>query len=449
MKKLFGTDGIRGRDGSYPLDKPTILKIGYAVARKLREETENPGIIIGRDTRESGSWIDEAVARGIVSGGAEAVHCGVITTPGLAYLTQREGFDAGIMISASHNPYHDNGIKLFSRNSMKLPDEIEMEIEKIIFSRKAEILEQGTFTKKEINGTKLREDYIDFLGGAVQDSNFLRNVSMVVDCANGSASAIAPEVFRSFTDRTLFIHNVPDGKNINLNCGSLHMESLIASVLKEKSDIGIAFDGDADRALFVNRHGKLIDGDHTMYSLALQLQRSNRLKNDTVVGTVMSNMWLEKRFASQNIRFIRANVGDKYVLQKMLENDLSLGGEQSGHIIFLDHLPSGDGILTSLKFLESTFGAGIDPVDAFSDITPFPQTIINVKVSSKPDLSTHPEISRTIREAETRLSDSGRILIRYSGTEPLARVMVEAEREEDVKKYATVIADEIRKHIGA
>jgi len=448
VKKLFGTDGIRGRDGEYPLDRPTVTKIGFAIAKKMSEQIENPKVIIGRDTRESGTWIDEAIAQGIVSAGATAVHCGIMTTPGLSYLTKREEFDAGVMISASHNPYHDNGIKIFSGNGMKLADETEIEIEKIILSHQG-ASEHRPFARHEVDGVRLKEDYIDFLCGVVQDSSFFRKLRIVIDCANGSASSLAPDVFRRLGDRALFIHSSPDGRNINLNCGSLHMESLISTVTEEQADLGIAFDGDADRALFIDRNGNLIDGDHTMYAAALKLRKEKKLRNDTVAGTVMSNMWLEKKLASHGISFIRANVGDKYVLEKMLEHGLTLGGEQSGHIIFLDHAPSGDGILTSLKFIESTFGMGVDPVDALSGIIPFPQLLINIRVSSRPDLSKHAAISQTIRDVEQKLSGNGRVLIRYSGTEPLARVMVEAEKEEDVRKFAHLIADEISKHIGA
>ncbi|MEW5806182.1 MAG: phosphoglucosamine mutase [Acidobacteriota bacterium] len=449
MKKLFGTDGIRGVDGQFPLDRKTVVRIGHAIAVKMRELADNPRVLIGRDTRESGNWIDEEIGRGLVSGGTFAIHCGVITTPGLAFLTKMERFDAGVMISASHNPYADNGIKIFSGNGMKLSDEMEVEIEKIILSDAAVPKQSENFVKKEIDGAKLIKDYTSFLYGIVKNRNALQHVSIVLDCGNGSASAIAPEIFSKLSQKAIFINYIPDGRNINLNCGSLHPDSLIRTVLSEKADIGIAFDGDADRAICVNRNGKIIDGDHIMYVTALQMKQNKNLKKNTIVGTVMSNMWLEKKLSMSGIRLIRTSVGDKYVLEKMLEYDLNLGGEQSGHVIFLDHATSGDGILTALKFLDSTFGNGTDPTAALAGIEPYPQILINVRVASRPDLQKHPEISVVIKEVEEKLAGNGRVLIRYSGTEPVARVMVEAEREEDVKRYASIIADAIRKQIGA
>ncbi len=449
VKKLFGTDGIRGVAGQYPLDKDTIQKTGYSLAKKLSEEHKDPEIIIGRDTRESGPWIDEAIAKGIINGGGRAVHCGIMTTPGLAFLTRKENFDAGVMISASHNPYYDNGIKIFSKEGMKLPDQVEKGIESLIFSDVKVPEFDQTHRKKEIDGEKLRDDYIRFLSSIIEEPEPLKDLKIIIDCANGSASAIAPIVFERLTNNLISTHNFPDGRNINLNCGSVHLKVLAEEMAKQKADIGIAFDGDADRALAVDRNGRLIDGDHIMYISALEMKRRGKLKNDTVAGTVMSNMWLEKNLSQEGIAFLRANVGDKYVLEKMVDHDLSLGGEQSGHIIFLDHAPTGDGILTALKLLEATFGRGLDPVEAFSDITPYPQVLLNVRVDSKPDLLKHPQISQTIHSAEEHLSDRGRILIRYSGTEPVARVMIEGKNKDDIGRWAKTIAEDIKKHIGA
>jgi phosphoglucosamine mutase len=449
VKKLFGTDGIRGVAGRYPLDRETIQKTGYSLAKKISEEHENPEIIIGRDTRESGPWIDEAIARGIINGGGQAIHCGIMTTPGLAFLTRKESFDAGVMISASHNPYLDNGIKIFSKEGMKLPDQVEKGIESLIFSDvKVHELDQ-THRKKEIDGEKLRDDYIHFLSSIIADTQPLRDLKIIIDCANGSASAIAPLVFSRLTNNLISSHDFPDGRNINLNCGSVHMDDLAEEVIKRKADIGIAFDGDADRALAVDRNGRLIDGDHIMYISALEMKRRGELRNSTVAGTVMSNMWFENKLSVEGINLLRADVGDKYVLEKMMAHGLSLGGEQSGHIIFLDHAPTGDGILTALKLLEATFARGVDPVEALSDIVPYPQVLLNIRVDSKPDLFKHSHISKTIQNAEGHLSDKGRILIRYSGTEPLARVMIEGENKDDIERWAKAIAEDIKKHIGA
>lgn len=449
MKKLFGTDGIRGVAGRYPLDHDTVQKAGYSLAKKLSKEHENPEVIIGRDTRESGPWIDKAIAKGIISGGGHAIHCGIMTTPGLAFLTRKENFDAGVMISASHNPYLDNGIKIFSKEGMKLPDQVEKGIESLIFSDlKVHEFDQ-THRKREIDGEKLRDDYIHFLSSVIADTQPLKDLKIIIDSANGSASAIAPIVFSKFTNNLVSTHDSPDGRNINLNCGSVHMEYLVDEVVKQKADIGIAFDGDADRALAVARNGQMIDGDHIMYISALEMKRKGKLNNNAVVGTVMSNMWLEKKLSAEGINLLRADVGDKYVLEKMMAHNLSLGGEQSGHIIFLHHAPTGDGILTAIKLLESTFGRGVDPVEAFSDIAPYPQVLLNIRVDSKPDLLKHHHISKIIQSAEGDLADRGRILIRYSGTEPVARVMIEGENKDDIERWAKAIAEDIKKHIGA
>ncbi len=449
MKKLFGTDGIRGKAGLYPLDLETVQKTGYSLTKKLSEEGKNPEILIGRDTRESGLWMDQAIAKGVLMGGGHAIHCGIMTTPGLAYLTKKGNFDAGIMISASHNPFLDNGIKIFSKQGMKLPDEVEKGIETLILSKiKIPGLEK-TYKKKEIDGRKLKEDYINFLCGIIDDPLPLKDLKVVIDCANGSASSIAPQVFQRLTKHLISTHDSPDGKNINLNCGSVHMEFLVKEVIKQKADIGFAFDGDADRVLAVDRRGNIIDGDYIMYIAAMEMTQKGELKNKAVAGTVMSNMWLEKELSSEGIKLVRADVGDKYVLEKMLLHDLNLGGEQSGHIIFLNHAQTGDGILTALKFLESTFAKGIEPSEALTQILPYPQILLNVRVSSKPDLFHHPKISRTIQSAEKRLADKGRILIRYSGTEPVARVMVEGENKDDIEYLARVIAEDIKKHIGS
>ena len=446
MKRLFGTDGIRAVAGTPPLDPPGVRTFGLALAEVLAGEFGHAArVVVGRDTRESGPWLLQAIADGLAARGASTIDAGVITTPGLAYATRAVPFDAGVMISASHNPYRDNGLKVFSRDGYKLPDAIEMKIEALM-------LDRGTAAPPEGAGrpqpdASLVSRYVASLEGVVPKGRF-SGLSILLDCANGAASEIAPRVFRDLGARVATRGDAPDGRNINLDCGSLHLDGLARRVRDEGHDFGLAFDGDADRCLAVDRTGRIIDGDHILFVCGSRLKRSGALTRDAVVATIMSNFWLEKRLADLGVTLHRAQVGDKYVLDKMIAEGAALGGEQSGHVIFRERSTTGDGILTGLLLLDAALD-GAEPLERVLDgIVPFPQVLINVEVKSKPDLRAHPAIGPVVAQAERDLSGRGRVVLRYSGTESLARVMVEADDDALVRGTAERIADSIRQTIG-
>lgn len=447
MKRLFGTDGIRGVAGRAPLDRPTVRRFGAALAEVLSETgSRAPRLVLGRDTRESGPWLRDAVAAGLASRNAAAVDAGVITTPGLAFAVGAGRFDAGVMISASHNPFEDNGLKVFRADGTKLPDVVESSVEKKMLDEEFDAGTNGTGTASEDGALALR--YIEFLEGAVEAAERFRGVRMILDCANGAAHRIAPEVFRHHGAEIAVIGDTPNGRNINLDCGSTHIAALRRAVAEGGFDYGVAFDGDADRALLVDRKGRLVDGDHILYLASRKLRREGGLRGDAVVGTVMSNLWLENLLAQDGIRLLRAPVGDKYVLDRMVADDIALGGEQSGHVIFRDRSTTGDGILTALVTLEAILDEE-EPLESLLDrIVPCPQLLINVRVREKPDLREHAEVGPVVAEAEAALDGNGRIVLRYSGTEPLVRVMVEATDESAVKQWAERIADAVRRSIG-
>ena len=448
-KHLFGTDGIRGVPGTYPLDDPTLERVGSALGKYLAAKASaknTPRVLIGRDTRESGPHMAELLATGLAEGGAEPVSAGVLTTPGVAWLVNREGFAAGVVISASHNPYHDNGVKLISSSGMKFPDAIEAELEKIILSSNGNRPEKKALAPH--GDEDLHRDYLNGLRGAVVPGGNLAGMKVVLDCANGAASRLAPELFRSLGANVNAINSAPDGKNINASCGSLHPEALQKRVVETGAALGVAFDGDADRALFVGASGKLIDGDGVLLAAGRYLKSTGALKGDTIVGTTMANLGLERALEKSGLRLARTAVGDRYVLEEMQRIGANLGGEQSGHILFLDDATTGDGILTAVKIASIASVAG--PLDGLvSELKIFPQKIVNVKVKSKPSLNTLPEVSRAIHEAESALGKSGRVVVRYSGTEPLARVMVEAEHDDDVARWTNVLARALEASIGA
>ena len=446
MKRLFGTDGIRAVAGTPPLDPESVRKFGLALAHVLeREHGRPPRIVCGRDTRESGPWLRDAIADGLAARGARMVDSGVITTPGLAYATHASSFDAGVMISASHNPFEDNGIKVFSHDGVKLDDAVEARIETII-------LDPSTSTPPAGAGRAEPDDalagaYLRVLEAAVPPGRFA-GLRLLLDCANGSATAIAPAVFRDLGARVETRGDQPNGRNINLNCGSLHLEGLAARVRDGGFDLGLAFDGDADRCLAVDRLGRVVDGDHILFLCARGLKRRSALNGNAVVATIMSNYWLERRLGEEGVRLHRAPVGDKYVLEKMIAEKASLGGEQSGHVIFRDVGTTGDGILTGLLLLDAVLDDPV-PLEATIDgIVPFPQVLINIRVSEKPDLRSHPAIGPVIVEAERAIEGRGRVVLRYSGTESLARVMVEADDRALVTHTAERIATVIREHLG-
>jgi phosphoglucosamine mutase len=449
-KELFGTDGIRGIPAQYPLDDATLDRVGLALGNYLRLEgrarDKKPSVLIGRDTRESGPHIAERIACGLAAGGAKPVSAGVLTTPGVAWLVNREGFAAGVVISASHNPYHDNGVKLISSTGMKFPDSIETELEKFVLASRDEVSSEKALHLHD--NEKIDDDYLAGLASAILPGAKLAGMKIVLDCANGAASNLAPRLFRSLGAEVIAINNTPDGKNINANCGSLYPEGMQKRVVESGAVLGVAFDGDADRALFSSAAGNLVDGDGVLLVVARYLKSAGKLKGGVVVGTTMANLGLERALESSGLKLARTAVGDRYVLEEMQRIGANFGGEQSGHILFLDDATTGDGMLTALKIASIISIAG--PLDSLiADLKIFPQKIVNVRVRSKPALDTLPEVSNVLRQAEKALGDSGRVVLRYSGTEPLARVMVEAERDEDVLRWSDSLASALRSAVGA
>lgn len=452
-RALFGTDGIRGVAGEPPLDRKTAQAVGRALGNWVRTSAQPcsnvvRGVVIGMDTRESGPGLASAVAAGLASQGVRADFAGVTTTPGIAYLAKNGSFAAGVMISASHNPYQDNGIKLIGHGGYKFPDDSEEQLEAEIFRALEQNLDIPPVNLAVNPG--LDRAYIDHLAATLPGG--LDGLTIVADCANGSASALAPELFERLGARVHAIHCSPDGRNINLNCGSLHLENLQAATLRHEADAGVAFDGDADRALFVARSGKIVDGDAVLFLTARYLQERGQLSCDgqppVVIATVMSNIGLEKALRAHGIAMVRTPVGDKYVLEEMLRRGAVLGGEQSGHVIFHRYATTGDGMLTALRVFEVMrhSGAGLDELT--NEIQVFPQRLVNVRIRERKPLQDLPGVAAEIRAAEDSFGDSGRVLVRFSGTEPLARVMVEGPELDRVEAFAQRIASQIRAELG-
>jgi phosphoglucosamine mutase len=453
MKKLFGTDGIRAVAGQSPLDSATVYAVGRALAHHLGA---SPRVLLGMDTRESSGWIAATLTAGLTEGGASVENAGVITTPAIAFLTRTHRFSAGIVISASHNPWQDNGIKLFGPDGFKLPDRTEIAIEEEIFRQlAANHLANNGHAEPETVAPEVNEadraEYIRFLLDAVPSLS-LGGKRIVVDCANGAASAVAPQLFAELNARgggeVHITHASPDGRNINERCGALHPSVVAAEVVAQKADLGITFDGDADRALFADEHGNVVNGDAVLLLAARDLQARGLLDPATIVATTMSNMGLEAALKRSKIQMLRAPVGDKYVLEQMLATGAALGGEQSGHIIFSGRCTTGDGLLTALLLLDIVHRSGQSLAELLADLKTFPQVIVNVKVREKRPLEAIPTVAAAIRAAETELADSGRVVIRYSGTEALARVMIEAESEPRMRHHADSIANAIRSELG-
>ena len=453
-RQLFGTDGIRGVAGEFPLTTESTYLIGRALGHDLIRSTRTAQAVIGQDTRESSRWIADRVAAGLVSVSVEVHSAGVITTPGVAYLARSRGLAAGVVISASHNPWTDNGIKVFSGDGYKLTDARELAIEKEIFA-----LLQNPAAAEGVTGKApapslpgeagLRHAYIEWLAGSV--SSDVSKMRVLVDCANGAATAEAPELFRRMGIQATFMHVAPDGKNINEGCGALHPETLAAAVASSEGnfDLGVTFDGDADRALFCDADGRVVNGDGLLLIAARDLHGRGKLNGEMVVATTMSNMGLEIALKRSHISMLRANVGDKYVLEEMLKTGATLGGEQSGHILFRDgEATTGDGLLTALRVMDIVVRSGRSLAELAGDLKVFPQKIKNVRVREKVPFSQVPEIQRAIEAAERELDGNGRVVVRYSGTEALARVMVEAESEEKMKALTAVIAGAIQKALG-
>lgn len=450
MKKLFGTDGIRGKAGEYPLDAATIEIIGQSLAQQFQVKlNRKPRFILGRDTRESGSWIEQAFCRGALASGAECESADVITTPGVAFLTERLNFDAGIVISASHNPFEDNGIKIFSPSGKKIDRATELKIEKDILESR-ELFVKSADANLQIDNSRasdMQNRYINYLAGEFINLA-LENFKMVIDCANGAAFNLAPSLFEKFGAEVVSINHQPTGRNINENCGSLHLEQLQTKVLEEKADFGVAFDGDADRSLYTDEKGNLVDGDAVLWIMARHLQTLKKLNHQTVVATVMSNVGLEIALKSKNIKLVRTNVGDKYVLRELLKSNASIGGEQSGHVIFPFRSLVGDGMLTTLFLLEALRANGKTLSEMTDGFVRFPQILVNVKVREKPPFELITEINQASAKVEKELGAKGRLLLRYSGTENLARVMIEGENQAEIETQANNLAEIIRKNLA-
>jgi len=447
MKKLFGTDGMRGEAGVFPLDEKTIETVGRSLARQFHEKLgRTPRFITGRDTRESGAWIESAFHAGAIAEGADCESAEIITTPGVAFLTKEFDFDAGIVISASHNPFHDNGIKIFAPSGKKLDGETERLIERDIFEEQSAVSSQQSAIDSSKSG-EYQTAYLEYLAEEFKDLR-LENFKMVVDCANGAASGLAPRLFERFGAEVVAINCAPDGKNINKDCGSLHLEKVQAKVLEEKADFGVAFDGDADRSLFVDEQGNLVDGDAVLWIMAQFLSDHGRLNNQTVVATVMSNIGLEIALNTRKVKLVRAAVGDKYVLEELLKTNSAVGGEQSGHIIFPEKSFVGDGMMTTLFLLESLYEKGKSLSEMTKGLTRYPQILVNVKVKEKRPFEEVFEIVEASKLLETELDGKGRLLLRYSGTENLARVMIEGENQTQIESQAHRLADVIKTSLG-
>jgi phosphoglucosamine mutase len=441
MGKLFGTDGIRGVANEYPITPDMALQVGQATAYILKKEGHRSRIVIGKDTRLSGYMIESALVSGICSMGSDVILVGPVPTPGIAFLTTNLDADAGIVISASHNPYQDNGIKIFSKRGYKLTDEEEQNIENLILSKKLPTL----LTDAENLGRAFREEdasgrYIVFLKHSFPRDLDLEDIKVVLDCANGATYKVAPTLFAEMRAEVISLNVNPDGQNINLDCGALYPEGLAKVVVDNKADIGLAFDGDGDRLIAVDEKGNIVNGDKIIAICANKLKEEGMLKNNTVVSTVMSNLGLSVAFKKMDIRHITTKVGDRYVLEEMLKNGCVIGGEDSGHVIFKEHHTTGDGILTALQLL-SVMKKENRALSKLAEIMKtFPQVLINVKVKRKAPLEEIPELKSVISKVEKELGDQGRVLVRYSGTQPVCRVMLEGPTESDTERLAKEIA---------
>jgi phosphoglucosamine mutase len=466
--KLFGTDGIRGKAGQAPLEPETVARVGGALAKTMiaNDPSHRQRYVIGRDTRESGTWIEEQLARGLTAAGGSVVSAGVVPTPAIAYLARTEGFDAGIVISASHNPYEDNGIKVFGGAGTKLTEQLESSVE-------ASVADQSWSVPQQAPGIRLREDastsapgatadksarqagaqelcshYVTHLLEIMKSAGALAGSKIVVDCANGATTPIAPALFKQLGFDVETIGVSPNGRNINLECGSTHLDGLAKAVVAKRARLGVAFDGDGDRALFVDHDGTIVDGDAVLLMSAIYLKDRGRLPGPAVVATVMSNIGLEIALRDRGITLIRTAVGDKYVMEEMVKSGYVLGGEQSGHVIFSDHLFTGDGLATALNVLRIMADTGRELSDLAGQLVTYPQVLVNVRVKQRTDLSTVPAIASAMKKVEQGLAGHGRLLVRYSGTEPLLRIMLEGKDDGEIKQWANHIADVVRENLA-
>ena len=448
-RKLFGTDGIRAVAGQFPLDPTTIFAVGLALGRSLRNTAAQPAVLLGRDTRESSPWIAATLAAGLRAAGARVESAGIVPTPAVAFLVRTHGFQAGVVLSASHNPWQDNGIKLFGAEGFKLADAVEMAMEDDILQHAEHETAPDLASLPAVeDNPALQADYIQFLIDCVPGLS-LAGLHIVADCANGAAAAVAPELFRRLGGEVTLLNIAPDGRNINDGCGALHPAFVAAAVSARGADLGLTFDGDADRCMLAGSRNNVLNGDAILLMTARDLKARGLLTGDLVVATTMSNMGLEAALKRSGIRMLRAPVGDRYVLEQMLAHNAALGGEQSGHILLPHLATTGDGLLTALVVLALIARSGKSIDELTADLKVFPQVIVNVKVREKRPLESIPAVAQAIRAAEEELKDSGRVVIRYSGTEALARVMIEAESEEAMRRHAGAIADAIRLELGA
>ncbi len=448
-RTLFGTDGIRGIAGEPPLDTTTVFAAGLALGHSLRRSATDPKVILGRDTRESSVWIASMVMAGLREAGVAVESAGIVPTPAVAYLARSHGFHAGVVISASHNPWRDNGIKLFGGDGFKLPDAEELAIEDEIFQHASSVSAPNPATLPPMqDNAALQHDYVQMLLDSVPGLD-LTGQHIVADCAHGAAAAVAPEIFRRLGGDVTLLNVEPNGRNINDGCGALHPEYVAAKVKERGASLGLTFDGDADRCMLAGARGNVINGDAILLMAARDLKARGMLTGNVVVATTMSNMGLEAALKRSDIRMLRAPVGDRYVLEQMQQHNAALGGEQSGHILFPHLATTGDGLLTALVVLDLVARTGKSVDELTADLKVFPQVIVNVKVREKKPLESIPQVAAAIRAAEDELKDSGRVVIRYSGTEALARVMIEAESEEAMHRHANAIADTIRQELGA
>jgi phosphoglucosamine mutase len=440
---LFGTDGIRGTAGAFPLDARTVRRVGAALVKALPRADAR--LLVGRDTRESGAWIERELAYGASSAGATVHSIGVAPTPAVAFLTGSLDFDAGVVISASHNPYQDNGIKVFSGAGVKYGGSFEHRIETLVADSSWDL------PPAEARGVPEANHLRKYMAHAMQvlpNADKLGRVRLAVDCANGAMTTVAPALFRELGFDVTVIGAEPDGRNINKGVGSTHPDKLAQIVAQGAHRLGVAFDGDGDRAILVDGTGRVLDGDHVMLMCAKQMQTEGRLRGNAVVATVMSNIGLEIALRKLGIELVRTQVGDKYVMEEMQKRDLSLGGEQSGHLIFSEHLFTGDGLITALSVLRTMAASGRELADLASELTTYPQVLMNVRVREKANLESIPDVAAVIKDVERRLAGDGRLLVRYSGTEPLLRVMLEGRDLQEIDRWGRQIVDAVNKAIG-
>jgi phosphoglucosamine mutase len=440
---------VRGKAGEYPLDRATVARLGAAFIRAMRHrhgfsDGHTLRLVVGRDTRESGTWIEQELARGVASEGATTASAGVIPTPAIAYLTSAM-FDAGIVISASHNPFQDNGIKIFSGKGEKLDEAFEREVEAIVAQKDWAVPDTAA---PPLEQTNVIDEYIAHARLIFPDAQGLRGSRLAIDMANGATTTVAPQLFAALGFDLRMLGASPDGRNINLDCGSTHPEGLAQTVRSEGCRLGVAFDGDGDRAIFVDADGRIVDGDAVLLMCARRLKAKGKLKGNTVVATVMSNIGLEMALKESGIEMVRCPVGDKYVMEEMIRRDLSIGGEQSGHIIFSEHLFTGDGIATALNVMRVMAETGRELADLAGELVTYPQILVNVRVREKKELSSIPEIANVMARVEQHLSGHGRLLVRYSGTEPLLRVMLEGKDQTEIQGWASEIAGAVKQHLG-